>query len=145
MARFSRQYQAFVSPPEDQRHYQQERLIFEATELLSRIMENENLSRTQLASRLGKSKAFVTQTLRGSTNMTLRTLADLAWTLGYSVELSATSLQTSQRVGAAAWRGYFSTAMRVASLPFHKAILELSPHLGPEISAEAGVILEEVA
>lgn len=49
-------------------------------------------NKAQLAERLGKSKAYVTQVLSGSRNMTLRTLADFAFALGFRVELKARPL-----------------------------------------------------
>jgi transcriptional regulator with XRE-family HTH domain len=60
----------------------QERLIFEVTEEISRVLTEEELSRAQLAERLGRSKGFVTQLLSGERNMTLRTVADLVHVLG---------------------------------------------------------------
>ncbi len=145
MARFNEKYQALVSAPQEQRLYQQEKLIFEATELISRIMEVEGLSRAQLAGRLGRSKAFVTQTLGGKSNMTLRTLADFIWALGYTVELSSSHLETSRRVSAANWHPYVSTAMNVSCLPLQNAILKLGTQPRPSISFEEAEILEGAA
>ena len=50
-------------------------------------MEKEDVTKAELAKRLGKSKAFVTQMLSGSRNMTIHTLADVAFVLGYKIEL----------------------------------------------------------
>jgi len=61
----------------------QEELILEATELISKIMNDNEITKTELAKRLGKSKAFVTQCLGGSQNLTLRTLADMFTVTGY--------------------------------------------------------------
>lgn len=52
-----------------------------ATELICELMQKKNVSRADLAKRIGKSKAFITQVLHGTRNMTLRTLADLAGAL----------------------------------------------------------------
>jgi len=67
----------------------QESLILEATEEICRILETENISRSELARRLGKSKAFVTQVLSGERNMTLNTAADLAFALGHRFHVRA--------------------------------------------------------
>lgn len=69
----------------------QETLIFEATEEICRVMgpdqDSGEVTRKQLAERLGKSKGFVTQVLGGDRNMTLRTLADFAGALGHRVTI----------------------------------------------------------
>lgn len=65
----------------DPRRIEQQLLLLDAAEQISRLMEKHGVSRTDLAQRIGKSKGFVTQVLNGRHNMTLRTLADLAWAL----------------------------------------------------------------
>lgn len=69
------------------RLFEQEFLLVSATELISGLMQKKKVSRSKLAERIGKSKSFVTQILRGQHNMTLRTLADLAWALDARVHL----------------------------------------------------------
>lgn len=56
-------------------------------------MQNEKVSRAGLAKRIGKSKAFVTQLLSGSRNMTLHTFADLAFALGHKIEIAPAPLK----------------------------------------------------
>ncbi len=65
----------------------QEELILEATEGLVEAIDAQGLSRSELARRIGKSKAFVSQALSGRRNMTLRTLADLGDAVGTRVWL----------------------------------------------------------
>lgn len=67
----------------------QEQLILDATELISKIMNDYRISKADLAARLGKSKAFVTQCLCGNHNLTLRTLADFFTALGYQAHFGA--------------------------------------------------------
>ncbi len=76
-------------PDVDAKLLQQEELILEATELLATIMSENGISKADLARRLRKSKAFVTQCLNGGQNLTLRTLADLFGAIGYKLELGA--------------------------------------------------------
>ena len=64
---------------ESARLYQQERLVLWATEAICELMAENNVSRAELARRLGTSRANITQMLNGSRNLTLRTLADMAW------------------------------------------------------------------
>lgn len=67
--------------------YAQERLIAEVGEAIESAMLSENMKRTELALRLGCSKANLTQLLSGGRNMTLRKLADIAGAVGYRVEV----------------------------------------------------------
>lgn len=50
--------------------------------MLRSLMTEQGVSKAALARRLGKSRAYVTQTLAGDRNMTLRTLASFADALG---------------------------------------------------------------
>ena len=69
---------------EGRKAWHQERSIFETTEMLCDLMEREKISRSQLASCLGKTKGYITQLLDGSTNMQLRTISDAFLALGYA-------------------------------------------------------------
>jgi len=73
--------------PEFRRLLAQEELILEVTEVLCGLLEEEKLSRKELADRLGKTKGFVSQLLNGGRNLTLRTVADILHVLGYKVSL----------------------------------------------------------
>ena len=85
----------------DSREYtrllEQETLIAEATELVSQLLEKEQVNRQDLARRLGKSKGFVSQVLSGERNMTLRTLSDLAFALNHRFELATAELRSPRR------------------------------------------------
>jgi transcriptional regulator with XRE-family HTH domain len=76
-----------MSDPEFRRLLAQEELILEMTEVICGLLEQENISRKELADRLGKSKGFVSQLLNGGRNLTLRTVADILHVLGYKVSL----------------------------------------------------------
>jgi len=103
----------------------QEQLLFDATELISRAMVQQNVSKSELAKRIGKSKAYVTQVLSGQTNMTLRTLSDLAEALGYDVELGAINLRTSQTVQVGHWNG--PTKLNVIYGQLQEAVTRMAP------------------
>jgi AraC-like DNA-binding protein len=78
-----------TSTPEGMRAWQQERVIFEITERVCELMEQQPaITRAELARRLGKSPAHVTQLLGGSANMTIRTVSDLFLALGRAVTIS---------------------------------------------------------
>ncbi len=74
---------------DDLRLLQQERAILEITELLCDVMEEENVSRADLAERLGRTKGYVTQLLDGRRNMTVRTISDVFYALGRAVHFSS--------------------------------------------------------
>ena len=64
------------------RLYARENLIYNVTEDLLVILEDKGVSKSELARRLGKSRAYVTQVLSGSRNMTLGSLSDFCFALG---------------------------------------------------------------
>jgi len=84
--------QQFISDPERRRIYEREALAFEASELISRLMEEQDVNKSELAARVGTSKSHITNLLSGSRNMTMHTLADLTFVLGHKVEMRAAPL-----------------------------------------------------
>lgn len=85
----------FVSRDEQMRLYQQEYLIMQVTERICELMEQNGVSRTHLANRLGTTKGYITQLLDGRANMTLRKLADVCMALGVAAELQTRELQAT--------------------------------------------------
>jgi transcriptional regulator with XRE-family HTH domain len=85
--------------PEYQRLLAQERLILDTTEAIVGLLEEEKVSRQELAQRLGKSKGFVSQLLSGERNMTLRTLADLGYVLDRRFSLAAYAGDDQSQLG----------------------------------------------
>ncbi len=92
MSRTVTEVERFTADPENMRLFQQERVILETTELISQLMDDKQVSKAELAMRLGKSKAYVTQLLDGRANMTLRTISDVMWALGSNLLLAAAPL-----------------------------------------------------
>ena len=78
----------YLEDPEFARLMAQGDLIMEVTETLCELLENEKISRKELADRLGKSKGFISQLLNGGRNLTLRTVADILHVLGYRASLT---------------------------------------------------------
>jgi transcriptional regulator with XRE-family HTH domain len=77
-----------MNDPEFRKLLAQEELILGVTETICELLENEKVSRKELADRLGKSKGFISQLLNGGRNLTLRTVADILHVLGYKVVLA---------------------------------------------------------
>lgn len=74
------------------RLFEREDLAFHATELISDLMNAKRVTKSELAKKMGKSKAFITQILSGSRNMTLHTFADVMFALESKVSLSVATL-----------------------------------------------------
>ena len=74
--------------PVHARAFLEEGLILDATEAICTAMEKRRMSKAALASRLGTSKAYVTQLLKGNRNMTLRTFASIAFALNMTPEMA---------------------------------------------------------
>lgn len=72
----------------NRRLLREEELILDVTEAVSAAMEEEGISKAQLAKRLGKTKGFISQLLSGGRNLTLRTLAGLVDALGYRIKIT---------------------------------------------------------
>jgi plasmid maintenance system antidote protein VapI len=92
MADLRDQFQEFVSDPKRRRLYEREALALDASELISHLMQEQKVNKTDLANLVGTSKSHITNLLSGSRNMTMHTLADLAFALGYKAEIKATPL-----------------------------------------------------
>ena len=75
--------------------YQFESAVVDLTEAICEIMEAKGISRADLARQLGKSRAWVTKVLRGDRNLTLKTIVEILWELGYKA-----SVRTELRWGA---------------------------------------------
>lgn len=82
--------------PEKRSLFEQELAVANATELLSRLIEERGLSRAELARALGTSRANVTSLLNGSRNMTVRTMAAVAAVLGVRVTFRDESLRAGE-------------------------------------------------
>lgn len=86
------------------RMVEQERLILEATELIYELMEEKSVTKAELARRVGKTRGYLTQILSGRRNMTLRTLADLAFALGHRLEVESRVLASRRSATSTAHR-----------------------------------------
>ncbi len=82
---------------EGMRLYQQERAIQDLTDLVCEVMEEENVSRAELARRIGKTKGYITQLLDGRTNMTVRTISDVFTVLNRAVHFQDGPLDATVR------------------------------------------------
>jgi transcriptional regulator with XRE-family HTH domain len=65
------------------------RVVRGASAVIQALMDAQGVTKADLARRVGKSRAYVTQSLSGDRNMTLRTFAGLADALDADVVLAA--------------------------------------------------------
>lgn len=75
--------------PEFRKHYAIEGFIGDTAELIWKLLVQRNMKQADLARRLNKTPAFVSQLLNGKANMTIRTLAEVMYALGATVEIVA--------------------------------------------------------
>ena len=80
---FERKLQEFRDDPE----FQTELLLLDINEQIVERMVARGIRRSELAQRLGSSRAFVTQLLNGKPNLTLKTLVQVAHALGMAVDV----------------------------------------------------------
>lgn len=84
--------QILAERPEVQQTLERERAYMEAYMLIIKLMDEQCVSKAELARRLGRSRAYVTKLLNGSTNMTIRTIADVLFHLDRRLEISGSEL-----------------------------------------------------
>jgi len=77
----------------DGREMAEEGLILDVSQQLFEVMEDEGITKSELASRLDCSKAYITKLLRGPSNMTLRKVAEVFFTLGRVIKLKAVPVE----------------------------------------------------
>jgi transcriptional regulator with XRE-family HTH domain len=74
--------------------WHQERSILDITEMVCELMLENDVSRSELARRLGATKGYITQLLDGTTNMTVRTISDVFTALGYEFHPACRKIAT---------------------------------------------------
>lgn len=66
---------------QDSIEYRLEEAILNFTEQICELMEKQKINRSELAERLGVSRAFITKLLNGNPNLTLKTMMNIATAL----------------------------------------------------------------
>lgn len=83
------QHELMMEDPAMRRLLSVEALTAEAAETIAKLMAEQGVSKADLARRLNKSRAWVTQLLSGRANVTVRTLAEVAFALDAELKLRA--------------------------------------------------------
>jgi transcriptional regulator with XRE-family HTH domain len=87
-----------MQDPEFRREFAVEGFIAETAQVIWDLMEQRNMKQADVARLLKKTPAFVSQLLNGKANMTVRTLAEVAYALGATVSLKADSECSSSQL-----------------------------------------------
>lgn len=91
----STEVEKFIATNDGNRLFLKESAKFSCTELILKMMRDQEVSQSELARRLGKSRGWVSQLLSDDGNRTIETLSDVFFCLGYSLQISAISLDKS--------------------------------------------------
>ncbi len=75
-----------------------EGMLWDINDQIARAMKKQNISRAELARRLDTSRSYVTKLLRGTTNVTLQSLARVAIALESEISISLSAAQQSVEV-----------------------------------------------
>lgn len=80
-------YKDFIKKLRDSDEYWAESIKSDFTEELCRLMSEQDISRTELAERIGAKPSYITKILRGNANFTLVSMTKLARALGAIVRV----------------------------------------------------------
>jgi len=82
-----RTFRQLFEAAEEHPEYWRQDAILDFAEDLYRLMEEKGISRAELARRIGKSPAYVTQVLRAESNFTIGTMTTLGMALDHRVRI----------------------------------------------------------
>jgi transcriptional regulator with XRE-family HTH domain len=100
MTRAKTDYERIEADPAQRAALRKEELILAVTCAVSEEIERQQITKTDLAQRMGTSRSHVTMLLGGGRNLTLGTIAEMAEALGCKVEVRLVPRRTSSRAGA---------------------------------------------
>lgn len=75
----------------NRKQYAQDRLTFDVTENILIAMEDGQISPETLARKIGKSRSFVKQRLKGNGNLSLRMLATICFEIDADIQITIKS------------------------------------------------------
>lgn len=77
--------------------YRLEKILIQLGEDICRLMRDQQISRAEVAERLGVSRAYVTKVLNGNPNLTIKTLLKLSDALGRELAIRFASKPDASR------------------------------------------------
>lgn len=84
----AKSFKELFSKAKESAEYWAEVAALDFTEALNQRMQELNVTRSELASRIDASPAYITKIMNGTTNFTLRSMATLAHALGKKVKIA---------------------------------------------------------
>jgi len=85
-------YEQKLDSVRDDPDFKTHQLLLEIIDQITDLMESEGIRKSNLAERLGVSRAYVTAVLEGKPNLTIRSLVRLASALGSTVDVKLSRL-----------------------------------------------------
>jgi len=76
-----------LADPKVRLEFDKERASDEFVDQLENVLQTTKMSRAALAGKIGRTRAYVTQSLRRRTNLTIKTMAELAGACGYELHI----------------------------------------------------------
>lgn len=80
------EFDRLVNTRENQKEFHRGRTLMEITEMLCAAMQEQGVSRADLAKRLGVTKGSVSQMLNGDRNLTVNSISDILFELGLALD-----------------------------------------------------------
>jgi len=96
----------------EKKAFAREELIYNVTEDLLVAMEDAGISKADLARKLSKGRAFVSQILSGQRNMTLGTFSDICFAIGVEPQIRLREPENSDSSPSPEWQEQRSTRVR---------------------------------
>ena len=93
----AKRFRDLLQTTEQSDAFQLDRLKVEISEQIYQAMNQQGISNSDLARRLGKSRAYVTKLLRGTTNFTLESLVRISRALSNEVEINLVTRPPARR------------------------------------------------
>lgn len=112
-------FDELMANPEFRKAFAIEGAIADASQLICDLLESKNMKQADLARLLGKTPAYVSQLLSGKTNVTLKTLAEVAYELGCTLDIQACEEPSECGESSSEWHSEPGHAYRTRLAPAH--------------------------
>ena len=77
----------FKADPKTAKIYNREGLLIEITELICKVMQEREISKKELARKMGKKKKWLNDILNGTRYISIKTVSDIFFAIDKNIEL----------------------------------------------------------